>query len=122
MKPKYVGIRSTLACSLIACSVFLPIFTGTVDSASKLSADDILNLEGDIDFGEYLAGECLTCHLADQSKNSIPVIHGKSAEYLVTAILEYRRKERANETMQSVANNLNKEEIAALVAYFSAAK
>jgi len=79
----------------------------------------ILALEADVEFGAYLAGECLTCHTPTGANGSIPVIHGKDKQYLANALLEYRQKQRSNEVMQGVSAALTNEEIAALAAYIS---
>lgn len=88
-------------------------------TANEELLEQILVIQADPDYGEYLASECMTCHKAEQSDSNIPVIHGKEDRYLATALLEYKNKQRDNETMRSVAGALGNEEIAALVAYFS---
>lgn len=79
----------------------------------------ILALNGDAEYGEYLAGECSTCHVASGGDGSIPSIHGQPKDYLASALLEYKNKQRSNVVMQGVASALGDEELAALVEYFS---
>jgi len=79
----------------------------------------IMGLEADIEYGEYLAGECLTCHAPTAASTGIPVIHGKQKDYLASAILEYKLRQRENNVMQGVTAALSNEEVAALATYFS---
>ncbi|MEP3918893.1 c-type cytochrome [Ascidiaceihabitans sp.] len=78
----------------------------------------ILALEGDPEYGEYLASECLTCHRADGSADGIPSITLWDTEDFVIAMHAYKRKLRPHPVMQMMAGRLNDEEIAALAAYF----
>ncbi|MEM9341670.1 MAG: c-type cytochrome [Pseudomonadota bacterium] len=81
--------------------------------------DEVLAIEGDIEYGEYLASECLTCHQADGDNDGIPGIVGLDPEYFVMAMHAYRAKHRENPVMQLVAGRLADDEIAALAAYFN---
>lgn len=78
----------------------------------------ILALEGDPEYGEYLASECLTCHRADGASEGIPAITLWPTEDFVVAMHAYKRKLRPHPVMQMMAGRLNDEEIAALAAYF----
>ncbi len=78
----------------------------------------ILAIQGDPDFGEYLAGECTTCHQTTGEDKGIPSIVGWPPEVFVTAMHAYRSKARAHPVMRMIAGPLNDEEIAALAAYF----
>lgn len=90
-----------------------------------IDADEInrvLALSDDIEYGEYLAGECASCHLDNRGADSkVPVIHGAEPEHLVRALLEFRAGVRSNTTMGLVANGLDDEEIAAIVQYLASA-
>lgn len=89
----------------------------------KEQLDAVLSINADSDYGEYLAGECLTCHVSETATGkrdpNIPVIHGKPTEAVIQALLEYRAKMRENQTMVSIAGALSDDEIAALSAWFS---
>ncbi len=87
------------------------------DTEDQVAA--ILKIVADPEYGEYLAGECLTCHGATGSDNNIPGIHGREIPFIVTALVEYKNKVRENEVMRSVAGALGNDEIAAIAAYFS---
>ena len=73
--------------------------------------------KADIGYGEYLAGECVTCHR--KSGTGIPQINGIEAETFVTIMKAYRNKELDNKVMQMVAGRLDDEQIISLAAYFS---
>ena len=79
---------------------------------------DILALQGDPEYGEYLATECLTCHRADGSAEGIPSITRWPEEDFVVAMHAYKEKLRPHPVMQMMAGRLSNEEIAALAAYF----
>jgi len=90
-----------------------------VFATDNLTVDDVLAVEADADYGEYLAGECMTCHTGKNTNASIPDINGNESAAIALALLEYKYSERENETMRLIAGTLGKEEIAALTAYFS---
>ena len=73
--------------------------------------------KADLGYGEYLAGECVTCHR--KSGAGIPQINGIEAETFVTTIKAYRSKELDNKVMQMMAGRLDDEQIISLAAYFS---
>lgn len=81
-------------------------------------ADIVLAMEGDRDYGEYLSGECVTCHRQSGAAGGIPPIVGLSKECFVQALFEYKINVRSNEVMKLRVVNLANEEIAALAAYF----
>ena len=78
----------------------------------------ILAIQGDPAYGEYLSGECTTCHQASGGDAGIPSIVLWPEEDFVTAMHAYRDKVRPNPVMQLIAGRLSNEEIAARAAYF----
>ena len=88
-----------------------------VDEGFTVSAE-ILALEGDLEYGEYLSSECTTCHRADGDNDGIPGIVGWETADFVTAMHAYKEKHRDNPVMQMVTGRLADDEIAALAAYF----
>lgn len=88
------------------------------DAPAASFADIVLAIEGDREFGEYLAGECVTCHQVSGKVEGIPSIVGLPRDYFVRALLEYKINIRSNEVMKLRVANLANEEIAALAAYF----
>ncbi|OED39425.1 hypothetical protein AB833_15925 [Chromatiales bacterium (ex Bugula neritina AB1)] len=91
----------------------------TESTAIRDDVKAVLSQEADADYGEYLAGECLTCHKAEGSAGGVPSIVGLPAERFVRAILDYRNGTRTNQVMGLMAGNLADAEIAALALYFS---
>lgn len=81
--------------------------------------DMVLQIEGDPEYGEYLAGECVTCHQTSGHADGIPSIVGLPKDYFVRSLFEYRTNVRSNEVMKLRVANLANDEIAALAAYFS---
>lgn len=80
---------------------------------------EILALQGDPEYGEYLSSECTTCHQASGGNDGIPSIVLWPEEDFVIAMHAYKNKDRPNPVMQMMAGRLNAEEIAALAAYFA---
>jgi len=80
---------------------------------------EILTMQGDMAFGEYLSGECVTCHRIDGTDNGISSITGWPTEVFITALHAYRSKARDHPVMRMIAAPLANEEIAALAAYFA---
>ena len=81
---------------------------------------EILAIRGDPAYGQYLSGECTTCHQADGSADGIPSITGWPVEDFVVAMHAYKKNIRRNPAMNMMASRLSDEEIAALAAYFNA--
>ncbi|MBU1210856.1 MAG: c-type cytochrome [Alphaproteobacteria bacterium] len=80
---------------------------------------EILALKGDAEFGEYLSGECVTCHQASGEDKGIPSIVGWPPADFVIAMHGYKSKKREHPVMRMIAGRLSAEEIAALAAYFN---
>ncbi len=74
---------------------------------------------GDIEFGEYLSGECAACHHQAGLSKGIPSINGIDSEVFVALMLAYRAKEMENPVMQMIAGRLDNEQIGSLALYFS---
>lgn len=74
---------------------------------------------GDRAFGEYLSGECVTCHqTSGRSSTGIPSIVAWPDDQFVAVLKSYKEKHRDNPVMQVIAGRLSDEEMAALAAYF----
>ena len=74
---------------------------------------------GDIEYGQYLAAECSSCHHKSGANEGIPSIHGMDAEVFVALMLAYRSKDMENQVMQMIAERLDDEQIGSLALYFS---
>ena len=86
--------------------------------------DEVLALNADPDYGEYLAGECQTCHVStgqtdSASGGAVPPIGGLPAPHFIKALLEYKDGTRDNQVMQLMVENLGDEELASLAVFFS---
>lgn len=81
-------------------------------------SDEVLAIEGDREYGQYLASECTTCHQRGGSAQGIPSITNWPEERFVVAMHAYRQGLRPHDVMQSVARRLDDEQIAALASYF----
>lgn len=75
-------------------------------------------LDGDPEYGQYLSGECVTCHKTGGDGDGIPTITGWPKENFIHALYEYKQEIRENPVMRTVTKRLGDEEIAALAAYF----
>lgn len=105
------GIAASLMCRT-AMSVMAMAATVTSGAATA----------GDIELGRYLSSECTTCHGAAKTDGTIPPIHGLDQRHFVEVLKAYRNKALPNAAMQTVAARLHDDDIAALAAYFAAAK
>ena len=108
-------IKYLFAVQTVLLLVFYP---GSVYSDEIDLPAEILNLDGDREYGEYLASDCKTCHEADGGGDGIPNIHGRPKIQLITLLYAYREKIKLNPVMQMQAGRLTNEEIDALAAYF----
>ena len=71
------------------------------------------------EYGEYLSGECTTCHQIDGTfVEGIPPIVGLDPESFIMTMNTFKTGERDNPAMVSVAKNLDDEQLKALAAYF----
>ena len=98
----------------------LYFFTLIIITKVSYSDEKILTL-GDIEYGQHLAGECVTCHKANSNKG-IPSINGYDKDVFVTVMLAYKNKEMQNPVMQMIAGRLDNEQIASLALYFNTLK
>jgi cytochrome c len=78
---------------------------------------------GDVAYGEYLAGTCITCHRPGAAKSDkIPPLEAMAPEDLAAALRAFRSGARDNPVMVSMARGLSDEDIAALAAYYGQAQ
>tara|TARA_R110000868_G_scaffold27064_7_gene103425 strand:- start:138 stop:443 length:306 start_codon:yes stop_codon:yes gene_type:complete len=88
---------------------------------SFISVSGSIASEGDVEYGAYLAAECASCHRSGAAADEpIPSIEGWDEATFVTVMQSFRRKERDNVAMQTIAAALDDEQMAALAAYFAA--
>lgn len=91
-----------------------PTIVGTDHSVDP----EILALQGDPEYGEYLSSECVSCHQINGADTGIPSITNWPTEDFVIAMHAYKDKKRVHPVMQMMAGRLSAEEIAGLAAYF----
>ncbi|MBI3435729.1 MAG: hypothetical protein HY056_11735 [Proteobacteria bacterium] len=77
------------------------------------------SLAADLEFGRYLAAECMTCHRSATATSTIPNIFGLGRQHVAAVLMAYRDKTLPNAVMQNIAGRLSDEEIASLALYFS---
>jgi cytochrome c553 len=113
------GLAVTMGVAAALMLVPTTILADMDDTEVEARAEAILALGGDPAYGEYLGGECGTCHRRSERADGIPQISGIEAHHFVRAMVEYREGIRTNEVMRTTAARLSDEEIAALAAHFT---
>jgi cytochrome c553 len=81
-------------------------------------------LQGDPHRGRELSYTCLGCHGIDGYRNaypdySVPKLEGQNAEYLSSALHDYRKGDRSHITMHSQASELSDQDIADIAVFFA---
>lgn len=76
-------------------------------------------VKGDLEYGQYLGAECVTCHSANGKDKGIPPINAWDEESFISVINAYKSKELENPAMQLIAARLDDEQIASLAVYFA---
>jgi cytochrome c len=117
-------VAAPLAAIVVAALLAWPLRANASDTAAlALEVEHvvtrILALDGDPAYGEYLGGECVTCHQASGAASGIPPIHGLPVDYTVQAMVEYKLGTRPNPVMKLMTARLSDEEIAALAVYIA---
>ena len=98
---------------------FIPFFATSLFFTGTVSAENLLD-GADVGYGEYLSGECVTCHSQKGVDKGIPVINGLDAEVFATVMHSYKAGDIQHPVMQMVAGRLDSEQIASLAVYFAA--
>lgn len=80
--------------------------------------------KGDPVAGKALVWTCTGCHGVEGYKNAYPNYHvpklgGQNEQYLVNALTEYKKGERAHPTMRTQASSFSDKDIADIAAYLS---
>ena len=96
----------------------ITLFAVLVICASTASAENLL-AGADTGYGEYLSGECVTCHSQTGVDKGIPSINGLDAEVFASVMHAYKTGDMEHPVMQMVAGRLDDEQIASLAVYFS---
>ena len=81
----------------------------------------VWQIAADEGYGEYLAGDCMSCHAPSAAASQgMDLLGTDGAEAFVRAMWEYRERARPHDVMQMVAQSLGDEEIVSLAAFFAA--
>ena len=74
--------------------------------------------------GKEKSQACAGCHGADGNSAStdFPRLAGQHADYIESALLQYKTGKRKNPIMGGMAKNLSRQDMADLAAYFSSQK
>ena len=96
----------------------MTLAAGTIFFAAPVIAEDLL-ANADIAYGEYLSGECVTCHSQDGADRGIPAINGLDAEVFAAVMHAYKVGDIEHPVMQMVTSRLDNEQIASLAVYFA---
>jgi cytochrome c553 len=80
--------------------------------------------KGDAQAGRALVYTCGGCHGVTGYKNAYPNYHvpriaGQNYDYLVAALTEYKKGERAHPTMRAQGESLSEQDISNIAAYLS---
>jgi cytochrome c len=73
---------------------------------------------GDVPYGEFLAGDCRSCHVDGAEQGSLEQIATMPRDAFLTRMYQFKLRADGSETMQLQAARLSDEELAALAAYF----
>jgi len=108
------GERKTAAGARALAAVFAFALFAVATPRAALGAD--------IKAGEQKAQVCITCHGAggNSSNPMYPILAGQPAQFIVTALFEFRERKRKNEQMSPMAAKLSNADLNDLAAYFSA--
>jgi len=96
--------------------LFLALTSSNAAGNGDGTAPEVL---GDVEYGQYLSSECVTCHNVKASGDNIPSLNGRPPRQLVEIMKAYKAKKLNNPTMQTVASRLDAEQIASLALYFA---
>ncbi|HEX6833140.1 MAG TPA: cytochrome c [Rudaea sp.] len=105
--------RTTLACAIGAAALLFLSSAHAADTA-----------KGDVEAGHKLVYTCGGCHGVSGYTNAYPNYHvpriaGQNYDYLVAALTEYKKGERAHPTMRAQGESLSDEDIRNIAAFLS---
>lgn len=100
------------------------MLVGALSAASVRAEDLIYQISDDkrdflYQYGEYLSGECVSCHKISWDYAGIPFIFMLDEAYFLETMRAYQTGEKDNAAMRSVASNLDDEMIQALAVYLA---
>jgi cytochrome c553 len=107
---------------LLARSLNIAVLAACACVAGTASA--VEPAKGDAQVGHALVYTCGGCHGVTGYKNAYPNYHvpriaGQNYDYLVAALTEYKKGERAHPTMRAQGESLSEQDISNIAAYLS---
>ena len=115
---RLVTLLAVIKWGEIVTRFFIIVFSAGLSCINAASAEDLL-AGADVGYGEYLSGECVTCHSQKGVDKGIPAINGLDAEVFATVMHAYKAGDMEHPVMQMVAGRLDGEQIASLAVYFA---
>jgi sulfide dehydrogenase cytochrome subunit len=92
----------------------------SVISLAALVASPMLMADDENMRGRTIGVTCAGCHGTDGAGGTaIPPLKGRDAEYLETAMMEYKADKRPGTIMPRIAKGYSDEDIKAVAAYFA---
>jgi cytochrome c553 len=115
-------VRVATSARVVGLAVGLVLGLGSLPAATAFAQQPPLT--GNPQRGQILSYTCLGCHGIEGYRNAypdyaVPRLRGQRAEYLTTALQEYRSGARQHPTMHLQASSLSDQDIADIAAYFS---
>ena len=104
--------------NLVRSMIALAALLGTMGLSLNASAQDAKA-------GEKKAAMCIGCHGIPDYKASfpevyrVPMIAGQSAQYIASALAQYKKGDRKHPTMRAIATSLSEQDMADLAAFYS---
>ena len=107
---------------LLARSMKLALLAASIGFATAAVAEDAT--KGDTKAGLALVYTCGGCHGVTGYRNAYPNYHvpriaGQNYDYLIAALTEYKKGERAHPTMRAQGESMSDEDIRNIAAYLS---
>ena len=101
---------------------FSSLITGSI-AAAVLAGQGLALAHGDEHAARALASGCAACHGTNgKAQDPMPVLAGKSREYIVERLQSFRSGQRQATIMHQHAKGYSDEQIAMLADYFSRQK
>ena len=95
-----VGLGGKPVKTLLKFFFFVTMFCSSYAKAENL-------LDGaDLGYGEYLSGECVTCHSKDGVDKGIPAINGLDAEVFASIMYAYKTGEMDHPVMMECSGQI----------------
>ena len=89
-----------------------------VVSPTAANAEGIL-AGADLEYGEFLAADCVVCHNKNSADRGVPNINGLSEEAFASTLPTYKTGELDNPLRKMFASKLDAKQIASLAVYFA---